>query len=372
MKRNLVLILIAIAAPFLSDNSAFSDTYTLTQNTPLVFGGNTETSIISAGGIIGNITDVDVTLTGVRVNDFLQGISEFDVLLVGPQGQKIILISYVCEAFTTPGPLNFTLDGSASNGLPHGQQAPCVSGTFKPSDYRDMAFPFTYILEVPPAPPAPYSTDLSEFNGNFANGTWKIHAAEHEGNEGGTIDSWTLTIETDGVAPPCDYEELFNDNVLTYVELKPSVQENGGNLVLTPAGKKAYTISDSTFTGIQTGTITAEIKFSTNNKQREKGWMVTHWINKKNLMEIQFNIERGKVIVKQKDGRLLAKQKGNFPFTFDTTYTVHITYTGSVYEVSIDNTLVVTLDPVGALPTGILGFQAKGLTESVNRVCVTP
>jgi hypothetical protein len=372
MKRNLGPILIAFVAMFLWNNSASSDTYTLTQNTPFVFGENTESSVISAGGIIGNITDVDVTLNGVRVNDFLQGISEFDVLLVGPQGQKIILISYVCEAFTSPGPFNFTLDGSAPSALPHGQQAPCVNGTFRPSDYRDMAFPFTYILEVPPAPSAPYSTDLSEFNGNSANGTWKIFAAEHEGNEGGTIDSWTLTIETDGVAPPCDYEDLFNDNVLTYDELKPSVHETGGHLVLTPSGKKAYTISDSTFAGIQTGTIAAEIRFSTNDKQIEKGWMVTHWTNKKNMMEIQFNVERGKVIVKEKAGSVLAKQKGDFPFAFNTTYTVHVTYTGNVYEVSIDNTVVVTLQPVRALPTGILGFQARGLTESVNQVCVTP
>ena len=352
--------------------SAYSITYTFTQDTPLVFG-NTRSSVISASAMVGSITDVNVTLTGVKVNNFVQGISEHDVLLVGPHGQKIILIGFVCEAFTTPGPITFTLDQSAPNKLPSGHQTPCVPGTYKPSDYAHLAPPFTYILDVPPAPPWPYSANLGDLNGTAPNGTWTLFAAEHEGNEGGTIASWTLTIQTDGIPLPCEFEDQFNDGVLTFDELNPHVQETGGSLVLTPASKKAYAVSDdSIFPGIANGAITSEIMFSTSGDPKEKGLMVTHWRGKKNLMEIQFNIKKGKVIVKQKEGSVLAKESGIFDFEFDTNYTVEARYTGTFYEVRINGTLVVTLSPVGTLPVGILGFQARGLTQSMNNVCVRP
>jgi hypothetical protein len=168
------------------------------------------------------------------------------------------------------------------------------------------------------------------------------------------------------------YEENFIDNVLTYSEIKPNVEETGGSLVLTPTSKKAYSTSDASFVGIQNGTITADLKFSSNGGLKEKGFMLTHWVDKKHLMEIQFNVARNKVIVKQKNGTVRAKAKGSFTFAFDTPFTVAATYTGSVYEVRVNNTLVVTLTPVGIIPSGILGFQSVGLTESVNHVCVAP
>jgi hypothetical protein len=90
------------------------------------------------------------------------------------------------------------------------------------------------------------------------------------------------------------------------------------------------------------------------------------------LIEIQFNIARGKVIVKQKEGKVVAKQSGTFAFAFDTTYTVDATYTGIFYDVRINGQLVVTLNLDGTPPPGILGFQAKGLTQSINSVCVQP
>jgi hypothetical protein len=370
VKRGLLLLKALSVIIFLS-NSVYSDTYTFTQNTPFVFQGATGSSVIFASGMIGNVTDVNITLNGLKVNNFFQGVSEIDVLLVGPQGQKIILLSYVCQFETSPGPFDFTFDGAATGTLPSGISGmSCVSGTYLASDYHDLT-PVGYILDTP-APPPPYSTNLADLNNVNPTGNWTLYAAEDEGNEGGTIDSWTITIETDEVPPSCMYEEQFNDGMLTYTAVKPIVQETAGSLVLTPTSKKAYSTSDASFAGIQNGTITAELMFSTNGALIEKGLMLTHWVDKKHLMEIQFNIARKKVIVKQKNGTVRAKAKGNFTFDFDTPYTVAATYTGSVYEVRINNTLVVTLTPVGSIPSGILGFQAVGLTESVNQVCVAP
>jgi hypothetical protein len=378
MTSNILLLLLASIVVLFIGEFAFSDTYTLTQNTPLVFNRGTRSSVISASGIVGTITDVNVTLNGLRVNNFLQGISEHDVLLIGPHGQKIILLAYVCETFhpTSAGPFNFTFDMSASSGLPPGNQFPgvCVSGTYDPTDFAHLPPhpPLVYIFDYPPTPEPPYSKNLANLNGETGNGTWTLYAAEDGGNEGGTIDSWSLSITTDGI-PVCDYEDQFNDGVLTYLQLNPSVQETGGNLVLNPTGKKAYTVSDSSFTGMQNGTFSAQIRFSdTGSGTKPKGLMVTHWVNKKNLMEIQFNVARDKVIVKQKEGTVVAKQNGVFDFDFDTTYNVDATFTGISYDVRINGTLVVSLNTVGSPQPGILGFQAKGLTQSINSVCVSP
>jgi hypothetical protein len=371
MNSNNLLILTTTAAILLISSFAFSITYTLTQNTPLVFNQGTRSNFISASGIVGTVTDVNVTLNGVRVNNFLQGISELDVLLVGPHGQKIILLAYVCEAFTSPGPLNFTFDRTAASKLPSGLEDPCTSGTYLPTDYAHIPPPHTYIFEYPQTPAPPYSTNLADLQNMTGNGIWTLYGAEDQGNEGGTVASWTLTITTDGI-PVCDYQDQFNDGILTWQVLNNSVQETGGNLVLTPTGKKAYAVSDPIFAGMQNATFSAEVRFSTNGGSKEKAWMVTHWMNKKNTMEIQFNVARGKVIVKQKEGTVVAKQSGTFPLAFNTTYTVDATYTGTVYDVRINGTLVVSLNTDGNPQPGILGFSARGLTKSVNHVCVSP
>jgi subtilisin-like proprotein convertase family protein len=274
VKRGL-LILKALSVIIFLSNAVYADTYTFTQTTPFVFQGTTNSSVIFASGMIGNVTDVNITLNGLKVNNPFQGISEIDVLLVGPQGQKIILVSYVCEAFTSPGPFDFTFAASASGALPAGNSGmSCVSGTYLPSDYHDQTV-VGYVLGSP-APAPPYSINLADLNNVNPAGNWTLYAAEHEGNEGGTIDSWTLTIETDGVASICMYEENFIDNVLTYSEIKPNVEETGGSLVLTPTSKKAYSTSDASFVGIQNSTITTNLKFSSNSGLKEKGFMLTH------------------------------------------------------------------------------------------------
>ena len=181
MKSHLLVALIAIGAMLLICNFAYSVTYTLTQNTPLVFNQGTRSNFISASGVVGTITDVNVTLNGVRVNNFLQGISELDILLVGPHGQKIILMAYVCEAFTTPGPINFTFDRSAASKLPSGLEDPCVGGTYLPTDYAHVPPPHTYIFKYPETPAPPYSTNLADFHNTTANGIWTLYGAEDQG-----------------------------------------------------------------------------------------------------------------------------------------------------------------------------------------------
>jgi hypothetical protein len=398
-----------------------------------------------------------VTLTGIQTNISANGIEDFDVLLVAAQGERIILFSFVCE--DTNGPVDFTFAAEASGTLPQGNTTLCTSGTYLPSDFSQTRG--GYILDSPPAPSPPYYTDLTSLMGVDPNGDWVLYAEEFEGQQGGTIASWTLEITIDACNPPyinnesladgaegvpynetlqigggtppygcfvdsgnwppglslnysgtisgtpdigsagiynftilvddatgsdcfttrdlsitigvpCIYEDLFDDDVLTWVELKPSITETGGFLVLTPTKKKVYTTSDPVFIGTQTGTTTVEIQFAASRDPKGKTFMFTNWVDKKNFVEIQFDIAKGRVRLKQRTGSVVAKAKGDFTFSEHTLYTVIASFNGTSYEVSIDGNVVATLTPSGTIPSGILGFSSRAITAKVKSVCVTP
>jgi subtilisin-like proprotein convertase family protein len=457
IKRLLLFIVTGIA--FVLAGSAYGATYTFTQNTPFIFGGTTSSSVLTVD-VTGNVIDVHVILTGIQTNIPANGIEDFDVLLVGPQGQNIILFSFVCE--DTNGPVDFTFAEEASGTLPQGNTTLCTSGTYLPSDFSQARG--GYILDSPPAPSPPYYTDLTSLNGADPYGDWTLYAEEFEGQQDGTIASWTLeitiadcsyppyiitesladgaegvpynqTLQIAGGTPPygcfvdsgnwppgltlsyegtisgtpdvgsastynftilvddasgrdcfstrdlsitiglpdgCIYQDLFDDGVLTWTEVKPFVTETGGSLILTPTKKKAYTTSDPVFTGAQTGTTTVEIQFTASTDPKGKVSMYTNWVDKKNFVEIQFNIAKGRVQLKQRAGTVVAKAKGDFTFAEDTLYTVVVSFNGTSYLVSIDGTVVATLTPSGTIPSGILGFSSRAITTEVNRACVAP
>ncbi|MGH9903539.1 MAG: proprotein convertase P-domain-containing protein, partial [Pyrinomonadaceae bacterium] len=141
---------------------------------------------------VGTVNKVTVTLTGIE-HTFP---SDIDVLLVGPQGQKMILMSDAGGG-TDINNVTLTFDDAAAAALP----ATLVSGTFRPTNVgTGDTFPA-------PAPAAPYGSALSVFSGTNPNGTWSLYALDDAGVDDGTIaGGWSLTITTDVpvcVSSPC-------------------------------------------------------------------------------------------------------------------------------------------------------------------------
>ncbi len=144
-------------------------------------------STIAVAGLTGVVTKVTVTLTNLH---HVQP-DDMDILLVGPAGQKVMLMS---DAGDSVGILSvsLTFDDSAPALLPDGAQI--SGGTYRPTDYE-----IGDIMPAP-APPGPYSAALTSFDGGSPNGNWTLYVADD--NAGGNVSSasllgWGLQIETD-------------------------------------------------------------------------------------------------------------------------------------------------------------------------------
>lgn len=130
-------------------------------------------SNIAVAGLAGNIISLTVTLFGLS-HTFPDDI---DILLVGPTGVKLLLMSDV-GGFDDANGITLTfMDGAP--GLPDSGQL--VSGTFAPTNFgTGDTFPA-------PAPGGPYASLLSAFNGTNGNGLWSLYVVDDLGGDVGSI-----------------------------------------------------------------------------------------------------------------------------------------------------------------------------------------
>lgn len=139
---------------------------------------------INVNGINGLVTKVTATLLNVSHTSP----SDIDAVLVSPTGQGLLLMANTGGGNAIAG-VNLTFDEAATNRLP--QFGQIVSGTFQPTAYFPVtAFP-------PPAPPAPYATNLASFNGSNPNGNWLLYVIDDTPLDAGAVSNgWSLSFTT--------------------------------------------------------------------------------------------------------------------------------------------------------------------------------
>lgn len=158
------------------------------QNTnPITFFGFANTnpypSAITVAGLTGRILKVQVKLNGLTHS--VPG--EMDLMLVGPNGRSIMLMSDA-GTFVPVNNLSLTFDDASQNIAPYLEQL--VSGTYKPTDHE----PGDFFLG--PAPQTLSGTTLSTFNGIDPNGVWSLFGIDDAGSGTGAItNGWSLTFE---------------------------------------------------------------------------------------------------------------------------------------------------------------------------------
>lgn len=146
------------------------------------------TTMAVVNGVSGAVNKVTVTLTGLTH----RWARDLDVLLVGPAGQKVVLLS------DSGGPqladdVTLTFDDGAASNL---TSAALASGTFRPTNLADSE-PTGADTFASPAPLGPYSSALSAFNGSNPNGVWTLYVVDDfPSSDGGSLTGWSLSIES--------------------------------------------------------------------------------------------------------------------------------------------------------------------------------
>jgi hypothetical protein len=145
----------------------------------------------NVSGLSGSITDVNVTLHGVRHT----WPDDLSILLVGPGKRKVMLMSDVGGAYWLNG-LELTLDDEAPGKLPDSTQI--TAGRYLPTQGTVSGGSTASPASLPsPAPAGPYGTSLSAFKGADANGNYSVYVFDDATGDMGQIAAgFSLDIRT--------------------------------------------------------------------------------------------------------------------------------------------------------------------------------
>jgi hypothetical protein len=141
-------------------------------------------STITVSGQTGPLSRVRVQLKNLSVSS----VDWLDVLLVGPSGQKVMLMSDAAFNASVTN-IQLTFDDAATQSI----ATPLVSGTYKPTDVDTGPDTFSA-----PAPDGPYAATLATFNGTDPNGTWSLYVLNDSAsffNPGRIDGGWSLILD---------------------------------------------------------------------------------------------------------------------------------------------------------------------------------
>lgn len=192
--RSLAIIVFSLGwlmgtAPGFGQMATFSNPTPISIPASPTAGVSPYPSIISVSGLAGLITNVTVTLT----NLYHTNPDDLDILLVGPGGQTVLLMSdaggtndldYVTLKFSDASKPLLPTSGQITN------------GTYRPSNYGSGdGF-------AAPAPAEPYGTDLAAFNETSPNGSWRLFVSDDMTAHGGSVSGgWSLEFEVNNRPP---------------------------------------------------------------------------------------------------------------------------------------------------------------------------
>ncbi len=193
------------------DGVNFSNTATVNLTVVPIFANNTPFTIplsgpasvypstINVSGLNGTISRMRVRLNMLRHES--QG--DLDILLVGPQGQALVLMSDANgdpdNPFLFDRVLNF--EDAATDTIFDGRAL--FDGTYRPVNYGGGdSFPSPAPSSFNSPAPAGTATFASVFNGTDPNGAWKLFIFDDQGFSSGSLPGWSLTIFTVGVSCP--------------------------------------------------------------------------------------------------------------------------------------------------------------------------
>ncbi len=205
----------------LGSNAATTNTFANSATITIPANGNSGAaspypSTISVAALSGTLSKVTVTLTNINH----AAPDDMDVLLVGPGGQSVVLMSDAGGASALAN-VTLTFDDAAPASLP--DATAIASGVYKPTN-----------IGAGDSFPSPASTNflgaaLSIFNGTDPNGTWSLYVVDDANpNKGSIAQGWKLALVT--TISSCCSSTANQPPVVTNAFVTPSAPNTTQNL----------------------------------------------------------------------------------------------------------------------------------------------
>jgi subtilisin-like proprotein convertase family protein len=208
-----------------------------TANTPDTDAATPYPSTVSVSGFTGTVSKVTVTLDNIN-HTFLDDIG---ILLVGPTGVKVLLMSD-SGGNSDMVDVDLTFDEADPDSLP--DNAVIAAGTYNPTQGASGSggdgnpVPANFLA---PAPAGPYATTLNAFNGLDPNGTWSLYIIDDTDGDSGNIENgWKLTISAPTAVELASFEATSYDSG-TFIEWTTGYEADnlGFNVYREEAGRRA-------------------------------------------------------------------------------------------------------------------------------------
>jgi subtilisin-like proprotein convertase family protein len=169
---------------------------TVTNNAPITTKDGGPASLYPSSV---SLSDAPGTITAVRVT--LHNINhanpeDYDILLVGPGGQSVVLMSD-CGWHEDLSDVTITFSDTTRL-MPYLSEI--EPGTFRPTNYSASGptTPFGPLDEFSPDQPRTYPSSLSVFTNTSPNGTWNLYVMDDDSfyPDGTIAGGWTLEVDT--------------------------------------------------------------------------------------------------------------------------------------------------------------------------------
>ncbi len=213
-------------------------------------------SNIFVSGLSGVVTEVRVGLYNFFRSNV---IDETDILLVGPSGQKMLLMSDAGGG-TFGGTLVF--DDAATSRLPNGSAI--TPGTYKPTNYDPPDNDDSFTFQPPPyqlSAPAGTATLASVFNGANPNGVWSLYVRSP--GDVPIVDGWSLEIQTSSNCPTISLSPAALPSAISGTAYNVALTATGGT------GSYNFSLTDGVLpgglalsNGVLSGTLSASGTFN--------------------------------------------------------------------------------------------------------------
>jgi CSLREA domain-containing protein len=193
--RSAVRVLLPLSLAFVQAASA-ATVQIFGNNTPITITNNTTATPYPSNITVSGVTVNAATKIQVVLSQFSHAYpADVDILLIGPQGQRCMLMSDAAGGSPVTN-VNLTFSSTAATVLP--QNTAPATGGYRPANYGDDANGGDLMDTFPSPGPGTLTNqaaDLTVFNLTNPNGTWSLYVVDDASPDAGSIaNGWLLLV----------------------------------------------------------------------------------------------------------------------------------------------------------------------------------